>query len=285
MTPRDYHGVECGGWTMFFHPDALHGDAARTRALEVAVGAAEGRAIRDVRRSRHGRTVLARLGEGGPEVFIKVLAPARGIQALKGVIRGARTLHVAAISNRLARAGIGVPRVLLYGSERRGGRELVMVERAAGFMVPRWLRDGRGSIESRRAILRELGVQVARLHRAGFIHGDLTPFNVVVDGDREPPRVSFIDHERTRRAGIGGGARARLRNLVQLGRFDLPGVGLTDRMRVWRAYAGAMGLGRARAQRNRLVRMIRARIARDGGMARLRSEPPRHRPVRTAEGS
>lgn len=272
MSALAYDITERGGWTLYTHREALADAAGKDRALELALDAARGHARRHVRRSRHGETMLVRLGEAGIDAFVKVLAPARGVQALKRALRGARAVHVAAISDALGRAGIGAPRVLLYGIERRGGRELVMTERAPGHMVPRWLRDARQSRAARRAMLDALGAQVAGLHRAGFIHGDLTPFNVVVACDREPPRVSFIDHERTRRGGFGRGARARRRNLVQLGRFDLLGLRTTDRMRVWRAYARAMGLGKSSAERNRVVRMLRARIARDGGMARVHAE-------------
>lgn len=272
MMVPGYEMAERGGWTLYTHRLALAGAAARERALELAVDAARGHARRRVRRSRHGETMLVRLGETGPDAFVKVLSPARGVQALKRALRGTRAEHVAAISAALARAGIGVPRVLLYGIERSSGRELLMTERAPGYMVPRWLRDARQTLAARRAMLGALGAQVAGLHRAGFIHGDLTPFNVVVACDREPPRVSFIDHERTRRAGFGRGARARRRNLVQLGRFDLVGLRTTDRMRVWRAYANAMGLEESGVERNRVARMLRARIQRDGGMARVHGE-------------
>jgi hypothetical protein len=96
---------------------------------------------------------------------------------------------------------------------------------------------------------------VGALHAAGFVHGDLVPSNVVVrDGD-----VVLLDHDRTRRGRllVWWGAR---RNLVQLGRFVVPGVGLSDRVRVLAAYAGRRGLGR-RARR-RLARWVAAKTIR-----------------------
>ncbi len=277
MIARGYDAVDRGGWSFFTHRDALGDGAARDCALELALDAARGRALRRVRRSRHGETWFGRLGDAGHDVFIKVLAPARGIEAIKCAIRGSRALHVAAISDELARAGIGVPRVILYGRETRGGREVVITERAPGHMVPRWLKGGRERLGFKRALLRKLGGQIANLHRAGFIHGDLTPFNVVVAGDSEPPRISFIDHERTRRTRLVRMARPRLRNLVQLGRFDLFGLATTDRMRVWTAYARAMGLRDPRAERNRIARMLRERLARDATAVAA------HRPMRAPQ--
>jgi Lipopolysaccharide kinase (Kdo/WaaP) family len=284
MKPMGYDATDRGGWSLFTHREALGDGAARDCALQLALDAARGCAIRRVRRSRHGETWFGRLGDAGSDVFIKVLAPARGIDAIKCAIRGSHALHVAAISDQLALAGIGVPRVILYGRENRGGREVVITERAPGQMVPRWLKGGREQLAFKRALLRTLGAQIAKLHRAGFIHGDLTPFNVVVAGDREPPRISFIDHERTRRTCLARFARPRLRNLVQLGRFDLPGLATTDRMRVWSAYARAMGVGDPRAERNRIARMLRERVARDA--TSVAAHPPMRAPQPHArEGS
>jgi hypothetical protein len=283
MNARGYEAIDRGGWALYAHREALANGAARDCALEAALDAARGRGLRRVRRSRHAETWFGRLGDTGPDVFIKVLAPTSGVEAIKCAVRGSRALHVAAISDELGRAGIGVPRVILYGSETHGGREVVITERAPGHMVPRWLKGGREQVAFKRALLRTLGGQIASLHRAGFIHGDLTPFNVVVAGDREPPRISFIDHERTRRVRLVRTARARLRNLVQLGRFDLAGLATTDRMRVWNAYAQAMRLGDPRGERNRVARMLRERIARDG--VALADHPPVRAPQpRAGEG-
>src|SRR5262249_46649503 len=92
----------------------------------------------------------------------------------------------------------------------------------------------------KRRLLRRLGHAVARLHRSGFVHGDLVPSNVHVRGEA----FVFLDHDRTRhgRLLVWWGAR---RNLVELGRFVVPGVTLADRARVLAGYAAARGLGRA----------------------------------------
>jgi hypothetical protein len=60
--------------------------------------------------------------------------------------------------------------------------------------------------------------------------------------------MRFLDHDRTRRGRLlvwWGGQR----NLVQLGRFVIPGLTLTDRARVLVAYARRRGLGRRRRRR------------------------------------
>ena len=114
----------------------------------------------------------------------------------------------------------------------------------------------------KRAMLRALGTEIARLHRAGFVHGDLTPYNLFVERG-EPPCFTFVDHERTRWTRFASGRR-RLRNLVQLGRFDLPGLSRTDRMRVLRAYAGMKSGATWRSLRQRGAAMLERRIKRGG---------------------
>jgi hypothetical protein len=92
----------------------------------------------------------------------------------------------------------------------------------------------------KRDLLRRLGIEVARLHAAGFVHGDLVPPNLRWrDGT-----FVFLDNDRTRRGWLG----AR-RNLVQLGRFVVPGVTASDRARVLHAYARARGLDRRHRHR------------------------------------
>jgi hypothetical protein len=78
----------------------------------------------------------------------------------------------------------------------------------------------------------------------------------------------FLDNDRTRRSRllvrIGG-----RRNLVQLGRFVVPGVTLTDRARVLAAYAASRGLSRAARRRLGwwLVRKTTARRCAIDGIA------------------
>ena len=114
-------------------------------------------------------------------------------------------------------------------------------------MLTRWMNPiHRTETLLRRRILQKLGAEIGRLHRVGYIHGDLTPYNIFATGDPEIA-ITFIDHEgteKTSRMSINV-ARNRLRNLVQLGHFDLPGVSRTDKMRVFVSYAAATGLSKS----------------------------------------
>jgi Lipopolysaccharide kinase (Kdo/WaaP) family len=262
--------VEREGWEFFISDDPSLPASAREELVALALSAARGSG-RVVRRSRNAASYRARLGgERGADVFLKVLDAPAGAAALKLRMRGLRVAHVARITAFLMRDGLLAPAVLVYGVEPKSGREIIAIARAAGVLVSRWLRVAaeRGviPIESKRVMLRALGSEIARLHRAGYLHGDLTPYNVLVaDGDR--PRVIFIDHERTRRSLLARLQRPRLRNLVQLGHFELAGLSRSDRMRVWQAYAADMEPARRRAMLRRLVRMLAARVARERGRA------------------
>jgi hypothetical protein len=251
---------ERGGWRFKIDSSGDADGIDRKRLVTLALEVVEGSAGREVRRSRAATTRVAEFDNAAPvDVFFKILEPARGIATIKSGFRSAGAEHIARISAALAECEIGAPPVLLIGRELATGREIVATARVAGLMVPRHLGPRRESLARKRIVLNALGGEVARLHRGGFIHGDLTPFNVfVLPG--EPPPIVFIDHERTRRPRFAF-TRARLRNLVQLGHFDLAGLSNTDRMRVWRAYRAAGGAP-ATALR-RVAKMLTRRIARD----------------------
>jgi hypothetical protein len=188
------------------------------------------------RRSRHAWTGALAGSHAG--LWLKVY-PAPG---------GWRARRAWRMARALAAAGFAVPEGVLVG-----------VRRGAGVLVTRDL-GGQALLDvvatahgaAKHELLRTLGRAVGALHAAGFVHGDLVPSNVHVrDGD-----VAFLDHDRTRRGAllVWWGAR---RNLVQLGRFVVPGIRASDRLRVLCAYADRRGL--SRRARRRLVRWVTAK--------------------------
>ena len=206
------------------------------------------------RRSRHARTLPLTIGS--EQLFVKLYpAPA-----------GWRAGQAFRATRMLAAAGFGVPETLLVA--RRGAAGLLVTRDAGGEDLAHAVgrlgstgdREGR---REKRRLLRLLGAEVARLHRAGFVHGDLVPPNVrVSDG-----RLVFLDNDRTQRSRFLVALGAR-RNLVQLGRFVVPGLTLTDRARVLDAYAAGRALSRAR--RLRLARWVVAKtIARRCAIDRI----------------
>jgi len=234
----------------------------RPSVVTLALDTAAGSAGRRVRHSRHADTSLVELGN--QDLFVKIIRPGRGLKRLRRWIRGGSAKHVVAIAAALQRDGFRAPAPMLWGSELRGGRDIIVTARARGILVPRSLREAGRDLGRKRALLHALGAEVARLHLRGYLHGDLTPFNILCSRD-EPERFILLDHERTRRTWLSRFTRPRLRNLVQLGHFGLPGLTRTDRMRVWCAYAEVyQSTGRRRrSEARRLGRMIQKRLAKD----------------------
>ncbi|HYL60699.1 MAG TPA: lipopolysaccharide kinase InaA family protein [Candidatus Acidoferrales bacterium] len=275
--------LERGGWT-FFLPDydARFTEEMRETLLDVALSAIDGTLATRIRRSRHAETWAEHLGGAdGPMTYFKVLDPARGRAAIKRLFRGARAAHVAAISEHLRADGLGVPEILLLGAERRGGRELIVTARVEGAMVPRHVRARGETLAAKRVVLRALGAEVARLHQCGYLHGDLTPYNIFVTAV-EPPQFVFIDHERSRRTPLSRFIRPRLRNLVQLGHLTFPYISNTDRMRVWSGYAASMPPAKRRAALRRLLTMLEARAAHDRALTAVASAAAPGRAARIA---
>jgi|YelNatPaOPRAMG01_1025707.scaffolds.fasta_scaffold06453_11 hypothetical protein len=267
MIPRPGSCANGSRWRFRFPDGELNADACE-RLRACAMEAVSGARGEPLRRSRHATTYRIRMDgglsdSGADTVFLKVLDPPSGAAALlKWVWRGPVARHLVRIVAKLRQDGVEVPRVLMIGYDRASGRELVAFEGIAGRMVPYYM-DRRSNTPSatRRAVLGALGREVARLHRLGYVHGDLTPYNVIVTSV-SPPRFAFIDHERTRRRSLFAVNRHRMRNLVQLGRFDIRGLSRSDRVRVLVAYAGEMGIDRRRTLRT-AARMLQARLARD----------------------
>ncbi len=264
--------LERDGWRLEFTPESAGLEPGLRELLwDTAIAVANQGAAGVYRRSRHATTYLMRVwGEpvGEPMVvFIKVYDVPRGLDAIKRRLRGSRAAHAARAAAILCAHGFAVARPMLFGEERSSGRELLMTEAVDGTPLDGLLsapatRSGRGQADLRPAIFDALGAEVARLHRAGYIHGDLTPHNVFVAG-LEPPRFVLLDHDRTRRAFAIGRRRRQLRNLVQLMRFELPGMTQADRTQIIRAWAAGLGLWRHDAATRRALRMLQARIARD----------------------
>ena len=93
--------------------------------------------------------------------------------------------HEASMALLAATAGVRIPRVLLVRSFDSGAGMLVQ-ERVAGHDLQ--------ELEAAQlddALLTELWRQVALLHRAGIVHGELVPANCMVDQERQPWLVDF----------------------------------------------------------------------------------------------
>ncbi|HTY53941.1 MAG TPA: lipopolysaccharide kinase InaA family protein, partial [Candidatus Binataceae bacterium] len=259
------------------HPaDTELTQAARERLIRLALDAASGAGDEPLRRSRHATTYRVRWAVKEnrlpAEIYVKIFDVSRGFASLKERVRGSKAVNMARMLAALKKAGFGVPSLLMLGRERATGRSMAVTTAAEGDSLAEVIaRDGPGAIARKRTLLRALGQEVARFHRAGFIHGDLTPHNVFV-GDGAAVQFTFIDHDRTQRAARRGPRRGHLRNLVQLGRFEFEGLTRSDRMRFFRAYADTLELGAGKSAMRRVAKMLAVRqteIARTRGRRAL----------------
>jgi len=258
--------VDIAGWR-FQIPDRDRMDEA---LLGQVLEALDGKLGAPFRRSRHATTWKVRVADPR-NIFVKQLdAPRSVISRAKATSRAKRSVHVLRISRKLRRFGLEAPQVLLIGTNRESGNEVVVTSEAPGFMVTRWMNPAyHTELVLRRAILGKLGSEIARLHRSGFIHGDLTPYNVFATAD-DPIIITFIDNEGTERTSQinVGRARNRMRNLMQLGHFDIQGVSRTDKLRVFMSYADGMDLSPKVKRRSlrKLIAMIARRRDRDAAL-------------------
>ena len=216
---------QAAGWRGWIDPTAGVDPVACLGAATDAPG----------RDSRHART--ARLPGATGVLFVKTYRSPGGWRAVRAF----------RMSEALRRAGLAAPEVVTAARQGRSG--LLITRDVEGEDLLAALAGGGRERGAKRALLRALGAEVARLHRAGFVHGDLVPPNVRLVGDR----FVFLDNDRTRRSALLVRLAGR-RNLVQLGRFVVPGLTLTDRARVLAAYADGRGLGRA--ARRQLARWL-----------------------------
>lgn len=259
--------VDHAGWRLVLD---LPSEVAESRdgLVGFATATADGRVVAPMRRSRHSATFQARFAASANrefELFVKVIEPPRGWRRFKRLFRPSPARHVVRATRQLAAAGLSAPPVWIYGRDGASGRELIVTSRAEGDGPLRILAALDGAPAAKRATLRALGAEVARLHRSGFVHGDLTPFNIfIVRG--ATPRFVLLDHERTRRSRFIGRTSRQLRNLVQLGRFNLPGLSRTDRLRTLVAYVASVRPRDRRALMRRVNAMLLRRIRRDGGL-------------------
>ncbi len=241
-----------GKWRVFVR----RGDPWSPERWTAVVG--EARATSPVHGSKHATT--HHWSSGGRDVYVKNYHSYGRLTMLKDCLRPSKARHVQRISARLAAESFVVPEVLAIG-ERRCGPFLrgawVATAALTGTPVAVELARTDRQLDTKRATLRALGTAVARLHQANFTAGDLVPSNVWVDEGR----VVFLDLDRTV-AGHWASSWWRVRrNLVQLNRHVLPGVSVTDRLRVYRAYTRARDWDATLARR-RLGWVVRKTIQR-----------------------
>jgi len=230
-------------------------------------------------------SAAARVASGtwnGTAVHLKVFLPRSRLEAVKALFRGSRGVRAVDRSIELARDGFSVPTVLGHGWAH-GGHEFMLTGTVHGtpvlHLATRRFGEPELPLQDRRALLRDCGREIARLHRAGWVHGDLRLSNLLfgIDDANTPPRLWFLDNEGCRRTRESD---AHLRNLVQMAMIDSRYQGRSDRMRLFQAYADELGLTAAQ-RRQRIQEILNGRERRWQQRRRQGGPKARHMPRRS----
>jgi len=116
----------------------------------------------------------------GAQIAFKVLAEEAGEAEILALVREAVTLS--------GLEGLGVPRVLAFGSLPKSRRHYLVRDLVPGKSLAEVLEHGDG--EWLRPLARAAD-QLTVLHRAGLLHGDIKPANVIVGRDGEGTLVDL----------------------------------------------------------------------------------------------
>lgn len=105
------------------------------------------------------------------------------LEVLDRVLRMQRTIHEAGMIAAAKQAGIESPFIYFLSPPKA----TIVMEHVSGTRMKDAISEG--SAAEARTLFEKLGVSVAKLHRAGIMHGDLTTANVIIRGGS----LVFID--------------------------------------------------------------------------------------------
>ncbi len=199
----------------------------------------------------------------GQEFYLKVYNRSHSWGTIKDLFRKSKALRALKQGEALCEAGFHVPLAVAAGEERNSrvlGNSFFLTMGVKGLPLSFFLQThysearSRGAVRKKREYVRQLASEIRRLHELGFVHGDLTPFNILVQADGGKALFFLMDNDRTRRYPSWLPQFFWKRNLVQLNRFLLPGISLQDRMRFLCFYLGRRPEGKERDRR--LIRWL-----------------------------
>jgi hypothetical protein len=235
----DYSRYQEGSWSLW-----IRGEQWQAKLWPVVLARIEEQPF-----SKHPQTLQlkAPLSAAGDLLFLKVFHASSGMRLLKDVFRSSKALRSLRQGEALARFNFNVPLAIAAGEKREHRllrKAFVLTLGVKGQPLPVFLRQHRLGVESmscleKRNGLRQLALELRRLHQLGFVHGDLVPTNVFVERTAaNESRFFLMDNDRTYRYPKWFPQIFWRRNLVQLNRLPLPGITLQDRVRFLSYYLG-----------------------------------------------
>jgi tRNA A-37 threonylcarbamoyl transferase component Bud32 len=171
---------------------------------------------------RHVARVMLGRGPHTVTAFIKREHRTRWRDRLANMWAGfgwaSRSLREFKFLSRLESTSIGSPEPIAVG-EDDDGRAFLLIRELEGYQdLRQFVADMKTStLAKRRDVARHLGVALARMHQAGFEHGDLYSKHVLVSPAAAPEFLAFcfLDWQRAQRRARVGWAR-RWRDLAAL---------------------------------------------------------------------
>lgn len=208
------------------------------------------------RASRHPQTsrFSYAAGDRGEEFYLKAYHRSYLLGSGKDIFRQSKALRALKQGILLAGHGFHAPVAVAAGEERSLRvltRAFLLTAPVEGLPLPLFLQNycavplTGATVRQKRDYLRQLALEIRRLHRAGFVHGDLVPSNIFLRRQGTEVTFFYMDNDRTRLYPAWLPQSLWKRNLVQLNRFVLPGISLQDRMRFLRCYLGKTPWGRS----------------------------------------
>lgn len=216
--------------------------------------------------TKHPRT--RRLRHAGAEFYLKIYDRYDPLAAFKDIFRDSKALRALKQGESLRREGFSTPLPVAAGEERNFrflGRAFLLTVAVEGAPLPLFLQECSSNplhangVRKKRASLRQLALEIRRLHQSGFVHGDLIPSNILARSGTDGVVFFYMDNDRTRRYPTWFPQPFWKRNLVQLNRFVLAGISLQDRMRFLRSYLGKEEWG---GRERRLIRWLEEKTRR-----------------------
>ena len=239
----DYRSRRVGAWRLRVSPEQWSDDLQEKVLTLVAAQAP----------SKHPQTMAIAVpaGQNGKRFYLKIFHDGGPLIGIKDIFRPSKAFRFWRQGVALASAGFNVPETIGAGEVRRFRvvrQSFVLTAKVDGQPLPVFLADllsTREGLTIKRTGLMKLARLIQRLHRRGFVHGDLIASNLLVAvADSRELSFYFMDNDRTH--CFPGWLPLSLwkRNLIKLNRMPLPGITLQDRMRFLCAYLGQSHLSR-----------------------------------------
>lgn len=116
---------------------------------------------------------------------------------LKWLLRPSRAISVMKTTMKMLEAGVPCPTPILAARKRTPGKmptDIFITLEAKGDNLKKLLEDTGNDQDKIELLVKSAARAVARLHEAGFVHGDCIPGNMIVGNDDQ---IAFIDNDRT----------------------------------------------------------------------------------------